>query len=213
MSKMTGVQLVEFCRSKIGTDYVYGMKGTVMTEANFNYLQKKYPKYVPNSDRKNIGKVCVDCSGLIGWACGIHTNAAGWHEKAKKEKNVYSIGSISKAPVGALVWRTGHIGVYSGMKNGKPHYVAADGSKHDTREAPLSANDFTHWMLVESVFSYKKGDEEMVEKGTIIVNGKKCQVDMIRKDGVTFVKTRDFAEVFGLEVSNSGKIPVLNTKN
>lgn len=54
-----------------------------------------------------------------------------------------------------------------------------------------------------------EGDEEMVTKETIIVNGKKHQVDMIRKDGVTYVKTRDFAEVTGYQVSNQGKTPVL----
>lgn len=52
-------------------------------------------------------------------------------------------------------------------------------------------------------------DEEMVEKDTIIVNGKKYQVDMIRKDGITYIKTRDFAEVTGYQVSSQGKTPVL----
>ena len=36
MPKMTGMELVAFARSKIGTPYVYGMKGTVMTLANYN---------------------------------------------------------------------------------------------------------------------------------------------------------------------------------
>ena len=72
MGKMTGKELVAFCRSKLGVPYVYGMKGKVMTEANYNYLQKTYGKLVWGSDRSKIGKVCVDCSGLISWACGVH---------------------------------------------------------------------------------------------------------------------------------------------
>ena len=54
-----------------------------------------------------------------------------------------------------------------------------------------------------------EGDEEMVTKETIIVNGKKHQVHMIRKEGVTYVKTRDIAEVTGYQISNQGKTPVL----
>ena len=40
MGKMTGAELVAFARSKIGTPYVYGMKGAVMTLANYNYLKE-----------------------------------------------------------------------------------------------------------------------------------------------------------------------------
>lgn len=61
--KMTGKELVSFCRSKIGTPYVYGMKGKVMTEQNYKFLKNTYGKMVWLSDREKIGKVCVDCSG------------------------------------------------------------------------------------------------------------------------------------------------------
>lgn len=207
MAKMTGHQLAVFAHEKIGTAYVYGMKGKVMTEANFNYLHKVYGgRLVPYTDHAKIGQVCVDCSGLIGWACGVWTNSAGWREKARKEGHVYPISTLKKAPVGALVWCDGHIGIYIGMENGVLTYIAADGSKYGTRKAPISANRFTHWLLVPSVFDYE--EEEMVEKDTIIVDGKKHQVDMIRKDGVTYVKTRDIADLVGYKVGNQGKIPV-----
>lgn len=32
---------------------------------------------------------------------------------------------------------------------------------------------------------------------------------MIRKDGTTFVKTRDIAEVLGWKVDSKGKVPVI----
>ena len=70
--KMTGKELVAFCRSKIGTPYVYGMKGKIMTEQNYKFLKNTYGKMVWLSDRDKIGKVCVDCSGLISWACGVY---------------------------------------------------------------------------------------------------------------------------------------------
>ncbi|MFW5632299.1 MAG: hypothetical protein ACOCMZ_04085 [Acetivibrio ethanolgignens] len=205
--KMTGKELVAFCRSKIGTPYVYGMKGKVMTEANFQYLYNTYgSRYVPYSDHAKVGKVCVDCSGLISWACGVVLGSGQWMNRANVKQ---PIASLKQAPIGALVWMDGHIGVYSGMKNGVHHYIAADGSKYGVREVPISQNRFTHWLLVESVFDYEMEEEEMVEKDTIIVDGKKHEVNMIRKDGVTYIKTRDIAELVGYQVGSQGKVPVL----
>ena len=52
----------------------------------------------------------------------------------------------------------------------------------------------------------------MVTKEPIIYNDKKYTVEMIRKDGVTYLKTRDIANVLGLSVGSQGKIPVLMNK-
>lgn len=210
--RMTGHQLAVFAHEKIGTPYVYGMKGKVLTQANFTYLRKTYgDKYVPYTDSRKVGQVCVDCSGLIGWACGVWLNSAGWYDRARKEGHVYPISTLKKAPVGALVWREGHIGIYVGMEKGVLTYIAADGSAYGVREVPINQNRFTHWLLVRDVFEYEE-DEEMVEKDTIIFNGKEYKVNLIRKDGVTYVKTRDIADVIGLKVSSKGKIPVLESK-
>ncbi len=53
-------------------------------------------------------------------------------------------------------------------------------------------------------------DDEVIEKDKIIVDGKEFTVELIRKDGTTYIKTRDIAEVLGLKVGSKGKIPVLN---
>ena len=211
--KMTGKELVAFCRSKIGTAYMYGMKGKVMTEANFQYLYNLYgPKFVPWSDHKKVGQVCVDCSGLISWGCGVALGSAGWHAKAKQEGHVYSIGSLAKAPVGALLWCEGHIGVYIGKENGVHTYIAADGSKYGVRKAPISANKFTHWLLVESVFDYETEDDEVVTKEKIEFFGKEIECELIRKDGKVYPYIRDFGEKAGLKISNKGKMPVVEKK-
>ncbi len=203
---MTGKELVEFCYSKIGTAYVYGMKGKVMTQNDFSRLYKTYgERYVPKEDKKKIGKICVDCSGLISWACDRWMNSDSWYQKANLRK---PISTIKEAPIGALAWRKGHIGVYIGLIDGEPHYIAADNSWHGTRKAPLRVNNFSHWLLVESIFTYEENGE-MVTKDTIIVDGEKHEVDMIRKDGVTYIKTRDIAGLVGYKIGNQGKIPVL----
>lgn len=209
MPKMTGAELVAFARSKIGTPYVYGMKGTVMTQANYNYLKNQYGKMVWDSDVKKVGQVCVDCSGLISWACGVVLGSAQWFERAGVKR---PISSIEDAPLGALVWMKGHIGVYSGMRNGVPYYIAADGSAYGVREAPVSRSAFTHWLLVEDIFSYEMEVEEVVEKDKIIINGKEYEVSMIRKDGVTYIKTRDLAQAEGIEVGSQGRTPVISVR-
>ena len=107
----------------------------------------------------------------------------------------------------------GHIGVYTGKnKDGVCCYIAADGSRYGVREVTINNNDFTHWLLVRDIFTYEMEDDEMVERETIIVNGKKHQVDMIRKDGVTYIKSRDIADLVGYKIGNQGKIPVFTKK-
>lgn len=208
--KMTGKELVAFARSKIGTPYIYGCKGEKLTREKFEYLQKTYGKnYVWESDAKKIGQVCVDCSGLVSWQTKVMRGSAQWYEKATQR---HPISTIDKAPVGALVFMKGHIGIFSGVKNGVPYYIAADGSAYGVREVPLSYNKFTHWLLAEDVFDYEKEDDEVVTKGLIEVNGKEYTVEMINKDGYTYVKTRDIANACGFDVSNKGKIPVLTEK-
>lgn len=204
--KMTGKELVAFCRSKIGTPYVYGMKGKIMTEQNYKFLKNTYGKMVWLSDRDKIGKVCVDCSGLISWACGVTLGSGQWKARATK---INPISTIEKAPVGALVWMQGHIGVYTGMKNGHPYYVAADGSAYGVREVPLRCNKFTHWLLVEDVFQYEMRDDEVVEKDKVEVFGKVVTMKLIRKDGRVYPDIREFCEAVGLEIDNKGRMPVV----
>ena len=51
-----------------------------------------------------------------------------------------------------------------------------------------------------------------VTKETIFYNDKAYTVSLIRKDGVTYLKTRDIAEILGLAVGSRGKAPVLADK-
>ena len=208
MPKMTGAALVAFCRSKIGTPYIYGAKGETVTQDDFDTLKSLYGGKVWDIDAKKIGKVCVDCSGLITWACNVPLSSAGWNAAASVKN---TISTIRTAPVGALVWRVGHIGVYSGIKNGEPHYIAADGSQYGVREVPVSKNTFTHWLLVEDVFTYEEVDE-VVEKAKIIIDGKEQDVQRILKDGTNYIRIRDIADLLGYKVSSKGSTAILTKK-
>ena len=196
---MNNLTLVDFAKSKLGTPYVYGMKGDVLTARKYEQLKILFGPLVWESDRKKIGQVCVDCSGLISWGTGIYRNSQGYHDTAEK---VFPISTVNQAPAGAAVWCKGHIGIYLGA--GK--YIAADGSRYGVRIASVKESPFTHWFLLKDI-DYK--EEEMVTKEPIIYNDKKYTVEMIRKDGVTYLKTRDIANVLGLTVGSRGKIPVL----
>ena len=199
---LTNIGLIAFVKTKLGTPYVYGMKGKVMTQANFDYLQNTYgAKMVWNSDESKIGKVSVDCSGLISWYTGKIKGSGQFAAESKLQP----INTISLAPIGAAVWRQGHIGVYIG--NGE--IIEARGSQFGTVRTKVGQRDFTHWFLLKDI-EYVEEDKEMVEKGKIIVDGEEQVVEMIRKDGVTYVKTRDIANVLGLKVGNKGSVPTLD---
>lgn len=111
---MTGNELVAFARGKIGTPYVYGMKGKVLTQKTYDRLRILFGPLVWESDAAKIGQVCVDCSGLISWGTGILRNSQGYHDTADA---VFPIATIGQAPIGAAVWRKGHIGFTSAAEN------------------------------------------------------------------------------------------------
>ena len=114
MSK-TSRELIEFCKGKLGTPYVFGMKGQVLTEALLKQLAAENPKvYTPQyitKARSFMGKHCTDCSGLITWCTGILRGSANYKETARE---VQPIGALNETMAGWALWKPGHIGVYIG---------------------------------------------------------------------------------------------------
>ena len=53
---MTGNELVAFARGKIGTPYVYGMKGKVLTQKTYDRLRILFGPLVWESDAAKIGQ-------------------------------------------------------------------------------------------------------------------------------------------------------------
>lgn len=209
--KMTGKELVEFARSKIGTPYLYGCKGEILTKEKYDYLQKTYgTDYVWKSDSSKIGMVCVDCSGLISWGSKVMRGSAQWFAKATEK---HPISEIDKAPVGALLYMKGHITIYSGFRDGKYWSVGADGSKYGVQEVPITFHKFTHWLLAEDIFEYDtKEDEEVVVQGMIEVDDKEYTISMIYKDDYSYISTRELAKILGYDISNKGQVPILKKK-
>ena len=103
---MTNQELVTFAKSKLGTPYVYGMKGDVLTEKRYQTLRILFGPLVWDKDRAKIGQVCVDCSGLISWATGIHRNSQGYHDTAAA---VFPVSMLEDAPLGGGKVSSGRI--------------------------------------------------------------------------------------------------------
>lgn len=152
MSK-TSQGLIEFAKSKIGTPYVYGAKGTVMSLEQIRELRRMYgSNCVWYSDDNKAGKVCVDCSGLISWYTGI-IRGSGQYKSTAVE--VIPISQRTNKHIGWAVWMNGHIGVYLGNDT----YIAADGSAYGVRIAKLSQNRFTHLLKLCDI-DYGEGTKQ-----------------------------------------------------
>lgn len=150
MAKLTGVGLAQFAKSKIGTPYVYGAKGAggVLTSSRLNTLAKSYPSmftasYITKA-RKYVGRVCTDCSGLVSWYTGKPLGSAQLYSTASKR---IPISEISKVPVGAVLWKSGHVGVYQG--NGK--VVEAKGINYGTVETKVSSTKWKYALLFDYI--------------------------------------------------------------
>lgn len=202
MSK-TAQGLIEFAKSKIGTAYVYGAKGTVLSLEQIRQLRRTYgSNCVWYSDDNKAGKVCVDCSGLISWYTGIVRGSGQYKSTAVK---VIPISRRTNKHIGWAVWMNGHIGIYLGNDT----YIAADGSAYGVRIAHLSQNRFTHLLKLCDI-DYGEGTKQTVTE-TPQASGGHYNVPVnftyaVRVEGGTiypFVRNlQDFAGVQGRKITD-----------
>jgi cell wall-associated NlpC family hydrolase len=156
---LTGKGLVKFAESKLGTPYVYGAKGGVLSQNQINSWARSYPNvysqsYI-NKAMKFVGMKCTDCSGLISWYTGKVLGSATLYSQAVKR---ITISNIDKAPVGAILWKSGHVGVYLG--NG--YCIEAKGINYGTVKTKVSATAWKY-ALIMSYISYDDVVEEVAE--------------------------------------------------
>lgn len=146
----TATGLIDFAKSKIGTPYIYGAKGQILSRSQIQSLQNQYGKsYIWDSDLNKAGKVAVDCSGLISWYTGIIRGSTAYKSSALQ---MIPITTRSESNRGWAVWRQGHIGIYLGNNQ----YIAADGSAYGVRIAMLNQNNFTHLLKLSDI-EYEEG--------------------------------------------------------
>lgn len=165
MAKKTVDGLIAHCNKALKEkwQYVYGMKGAVMTKAKYKALKKQYGSAVWDSDIKKVGKKCCDCSGLISSYTGILRGSGQYKNTAVK---VYPISKRTKAMKGYAVWMNGHIGIYDG-NNG---YYAMDGSARNMVHYPLSKNQFTHILKLADI-DYGSGAKKVTTAKPVASGG------------------------------------------
>ncbi|MEG1636134.1 MAG: peptidoglycan-binding protein [Cellulosilyticaceae bacterium] len=153
MEKLRGKDLAKFVLTKIGTPYVYGAKGAdgIFTLARLNVLAASYGNIFTSSymvkAKKLVGKICCDCSGLPSW---FTKKVLGSYQLCSSATKRVTIDKITQAPVGAILWKTGHVGVYIG----DGFCVEAKGIDYGTVKSKVSDTHFTHWLLFEDYMEY-----------------------------------------------------------
>lgn len=162
---VTRDELVSWCRSKLGTPYIYGAKGEVMTQAKLNSLAASYPStftssYI-NKAKKFIGKRCCDCSGLISWKTGIIRGSSNYKTTATE---CLPISQLNENHIGWALWRSGHIGVYVG--NGV--VIEARGIDYGTVESKVVNRNFTHVIKLKDI---DYGSKTQSKEGWLKENG------------------------------------------
>ena len=144
----TGSGMVEYARQYLGTPYFYGSKipEGILTENKMKIMHAMYPGIVTDSymtkarSRGQVGRVNVDCSGLI----------AGYRQKNIGSAQLYQtaytrmpIARLSDFAPGVVLWRPGHVGVYAGNVEGRPGCKSLQrtaGDRHQCHTGPEERN-------------------------------------------------------------------------
>lgn len=154
---MTGKELAEYAISKVGTSYFYGAKMEILSEYKMLWLHQHYPNVVTSAyiakakNKKQVGKINVDCSGLISAYTKKMLGSSQLYAQAKARM---PISEWKKFAVGVVLWKKGHVGVYIG--NGK--VVEARGIDFGTIISNITA---TRWQygLTFSWIDYEYADK------------------------------------------------------
>ena len=155
-SNLTGQGLADFAEGRIGTPYFYGAKIShgILTEEFVQELHEKLPDLVTDDyverarQQGQVGKVNTDCSGLIGAYLGVELSSAQMYAVAD-QRIMYE--SYAWFPVGTVLWKPGHVGVYLGKRDGAYRCVEAKGINYGTIYSNVSDNDWKCGLLFPRV--------------------------------------------------------------
>lgn len=149
--------------------YVYGAKYQQITENLLQTLKQQNPKTYTdsylNKCRKKIGKIGIDCSGLVCKAAGLsHIGSYQMNERWTK---------LDKPRVGAAAWKQGHIAlVYSVLESGKKvGVIEAKGVDYDCQYNIYDVGHFKSYLSIPSVV-YDEKEEEVSDKKNWIQDDK-----------------------------------------
>lgn len=203
---LTGNGLSEYARVHLGTPYFYGAKISegVLTEKKMSTMHRMYPKvvttsYMAKARRKGqVGKVNVDCSGLIA---GYRQLNIGSYQLYQTAYTRMPIAKINDFAVGTVLWKSGHVGVYIGKVNGVPMCIEAKGINYGTVLTKVSSTKWVYGLTFKDMtYSYEtkvpgtwKGTNPYTEPTMTVTSAaqakkKKIKVYLAKGDGVKWVQ-------------------------
>lgn len=157
----TGKGLVEYAQVHLGTPYFYGAKipEGALTEHKMSTMHALYPKVVTNAymakarSRGQVGKVNVDCSGLIA---GYRQLNIGSYQLYQTAYTRMPIAQIDNFAPGVVLWKSGHVGVYVGKIDGVPMCIEAKGINYGTVMTKVSATKWVYGLTFKDLtYSYE----------------------------------------------------------
>lgn len=151
-SGLTGQGLADFAEGRIGLPYFYGAKIShgILTEEFMQELHEKLPNLVTDDyveqarQQGQVGKVNTDCSGLIGAYLGVELSSAQMYAVAD-QRIMYE--TYAWLPVGTVLWKPGHVGVFIGKRDGAYRCVEAKGINYGTIYSNVTDNDWQCGLL------------------------------------------------------------------
>ena len=158
---LNGNDMKKFVISKIGTPYVYGAKFQhgPLTQQRVDTLARQYPKMFTQTylnkikNKQLVGKICVDCSGLISGYTGKILGSSQLYSTAYARME---FKDFEKFAVGTVLWKQGHVGVYCGKNSkGQPYCVEAKGIDYGTIASLVTPNDKWKYGLTFSDIEYE----------------------------------------------------------
>ena len=152
---MTGIEVAQNALSRIPLyKYLFGAKGEVVSSEEIEALIEAYPSHFNSDSRKaaaraKAGHACIDCSGFVclnmefpmkgSWA--LYEDAP--EKRALQHTNGKWMVSGSYIPVGAILWKAGHVGIYVGNQR----VAEAVSEETDLQVNNMDGRGFTYCLL------------------------------------------------------------------
>lgn len=165
---MTGTEVAQRALSYMGTyKYVYGAKGEYCSAAHIEDLIAQSPSYFNTlakmeAARSKAGNYCADCSGYV-CICAEYTQLGSWglYDNAQERRplgliNGHQVAGGRNIPVGAVLWKSGHVGIYVGNQM----VVEARSEELDVQKNVVTQRDFTYCLLLPGI-QYDETDEDL----------------------------------------------------
>ncbi len=148
--KKTGKGLAAYVTGKLGTPYFYGADMEELTENLMQRMHREYPEVVTEKYMREarkmqlVGKICCDCSSLIGAYRGRYDNSGQLYAQAKKRLPIKELKDFA---VGTVLWRPGHVAVFTGYENGVAYCIEARGLDYGCVKSEVKGRGFLYGLI------------------------------------------------------------------